>query len=163
MKKIDLLGLLAIAIVSLFFGVKLMGSLQGDSFNVVVKDLPDFTEFEKRQEAFLAHSVVTEEDGKDLAFSEQTELYVRAEQWQWYPSLEIQSGREYRLKIASSDIQHSFYLEKGAMDQKVDVLIQPGKEYVISLKNLNPGVYAIGCTEYCGIQHNKMRGVLIVR
>ena len=163
MRKPDLFALFAIAAIAVFLGMKLAGSLQFETASVDVILLQDFDDFEKRQAEFVKSGEVTQEDEKDIVSSTNEDIYLEARQWEWYPHLELQSGREYRLHIASSDIQHSFHLEKGATGQMIDVLIQPGKEYVINLTNLKTGVYAIGCTEYCGIQHNKMRGILIVR
>jgi len=160
MKKHDAVLLCGIACITIWLGMKLADSLEPDVQNLEIRNSLGF---ENRLAAFVSKGEVTQEGDKDVVYSEAQDLYLSAQQWEWYPDIEINAGREYRLHIASLDIQHSFHLEKDATGKPIDILIQPGKEYVIILKNMLSGVYAIGCTEYCGIEHNKMRGKLIVR
>jgi len=148
MQKRDYLALFLIAVCALFFGYKLAQGL-GDSGHVATStagvDWDVFTQKMEQQSA----------DDHDL--------YLIAQQWEWTPQLELKAGVQYRLHIASRDIQHGFHLEKSATGMPIDILLQPERVYILPLKIEQEGQYAIGCTQYCGIAHNKMRGYLVVR
>jgi len=163
MRRIDIVALGLIAVTALFMGIQLVGSIGDKTRNVYPIALDNFATFDHKLSDFIAAGVVDQEGAKDVVFTRAKHLYMRAEQWQWYPDIEISAESDYILHIATRDIQHSFHLESRTTGEMIDVLIQPHKEYQILLNNLKPGVYAIGCTEYCGIEHNKMRGKLIVR
>lgn len=163
MKRLETVFLCFMAITVVFLGTNLWRSVRDNVSEVKVHELDNFSVFDHKLTDFIEAGVRLEGEGKDVIFSDSQILYMRAEQWQWYPDLEVQSGRDYILHIASRDIQHSFHLETAATGHKIDVLIQPHKEYQILLKGLKPGAYSIGCTQYCGLEHNKMRGRLIVR
>jgi len=149
MKRLDLIILLGLAVVSVFFGGRLAQTVLSPQVQAQSRPLSDISAFEEKaninQTGQLKH------------------VYLLAQQWEWIPELILQEGQTYILHVASADIQHAFHLEKAATGKSIDVLIQPGREYLIPLKDLKEGAYAIGCTQYCGIEHNKMRGRLIVR
>jgi heme/copper-type cytochrome/quinol oxidase subunit 2 len=147
MSKREKLVITLIAICALAIGYRFAGSVNKTNHFVEIIPLTTFAEFEKRSQ--------NQKRG-------QGDIFLTAQQWAWLPELTISSNRNYILHIATADIQHAFHLETGATGQSIDVLIQPGQEYLIKLQNLKPGVFAIGCTQYCGIEHNKMRGKLIV-
>lgn len=163
MKRTEIATLCLIALGAFFLGLQLVGSIGDKTQNVYPIVLDDFATFDHKLSDFVSTGVVDQEGDKDVVFTRSKHLYMRAEQWQWYPDIEVSAESDYILHIATRDIQHSFHLETKATGETIDVLIQPGKEYQILLSGLKPGVYAIGCTEYCGIEHNKMRGKLIVR
>ncbi|NVJ93653.1 MAG: hypothetical protein HWE34_18450 [Methylocystaceae bacterium] len=147
MNRREKITIIIIAIFALAFGYRFAGSV--NNANPIVETIPltTFAEFENKSQ--------NQKKG-------QGDLYLTAQQWAWLPELTIHSNQDYTLHIATADIQHAFHLEADAMGHSIDVLIQPGREYLIKLRNLKPGVFAIGCTQYCGIEHNKMRGKLIV-
>ena len=147
MKKHDYILLSIIALVAITFGYKLSQTLIVDRSHIIVDDITDLETFINQAER--------PQDG--------TDIYLTAKQWEWSSEIILDSGRNYRLHIATEDIQHGFYLTKEATGEKIDILLQPRKKYTIVLQNLKQGVYPIGCTQYCGIAHNKMRGKIIVR
>ncbi len=147
MKKFDLLALSGIAAIALFLGVNLSLSAGGKMQDLRVSDLADLSEFEQK---------ISNQKPQDY------DQYILAKQWSWGEELHLIENRKYIIHIASSDIQHAFHLEKKALGKSVDILLQPGKIYHIAAQNIGVGVYAIGCTQYCGIEHNKMRGKIIV-
>ena len=163
MKRVEVFVLFLIAISALFFAIKLLNSIGEKSQDVEIYHLQNFASFNQNIIKMIEEGELDEGGEKDIIFTKSSILYMRAEQWQWYPDLEVIANKNYVLHIASQDIQHSFYLEKAATGRAIDILIQPGKEYHILLQGLKPGVYSIGCNEYCGIGHNKMRGKLVVR
>ncbi|SCA54869.1 hypothetical protein MTBPR1_10116 [Candidatus Terasakiella magnetica] len=147
MKRLDFIFITLIGLVAFLLGGKLIDSLGQTQIGFIDQPLTDLSAFEKRIEAQI-------QSGEDI--------YLLARQWEWSTELTLKEGKNYKLHIASGDIQHAFHLEKKATGHSIDILLQPGREYVVSLNNLTAGVYAIGCTQYCGIEHNKMRGKLIV-
>lgn len=148
MKRLDLMILLGLAAVSLVLGGKLATSVLSPERQAESRSLSDITAFAKKA---------------DSQTGEGPHVYLLAQQWQWSPELVLKEGQDYILHLASADIQHAFHLEKAATGRSIDILIQPGREYLIPLKGLKEGAYAIGCTQYCGLEHNKMRSRLIVR
>jgi len=148
MKRLDLIILLGVAVASLYLGGRLTQTVLNPEIQAQSRPLPDLTVFEEKATSQTAAA---------------PHVYLMAQQWQWTPELILQEGQAYVLHVASADIQHAFHLEKAATGKSIDVLIQPGREYLIPLKDLKEGAYAIGCTQYCGIEHNKMRSRLIVR
>ncbi len=148
MARHDFVFLSLIALVTLFLGYQLasgFGETQNKISHHGLQNWSDFNDKANRQSP----------DDEDL--------YLIARQWEWSPELELKAGKAYILHVASEDIQHAFHLEKGATGQSIDILLQPGTEYLIPLKIEKEGQYAIGCTQYCGIEHNKMRSRIIVR
>ncbi|WP_135078247.1 hypothetical protein [Terasakiella sp. SH-1] len=148
MNKRDLAILSLIGLCALYMGVQLASSLKVENRDLYIRELSHVEEFENK--------LMTQ---KNVG----TDIYLMARQWEWSSELTLQAGQTYRLHLATADIQHAFHLSKEATGQSIDILLQPGKEYIVALRNLREGVYAIGCTQYCGIEHNKMRGKLIVR
>lgn len=147
MKRIDYFLLPLVCVIALFLGWKLYLSTDEIDVRVVVQPLESFSSFSE-----AADHVEPKDD----------HIYLLAQQWKWSGEITLYAGRDYILHLASADIQHGFHLPKEAMGTSLDILVQPNKEYRVNLRNLKPGVYPIGCTEYCGIEHNKMRTKLIV-
>jgi len=148
MKRHDFVFLSLIALVALFFGYQLVSGFGVSEYNVTHRTIENWTDFN---------------DKANKQSHDDDDLYLIARQWEWSPALELKAGKAYFLHLASEDIQHAFHLEKAATGQSIDVLLHPGTEYIIPLKIEQEGQYAIGCTQYCGIEHNKMRGHIIVR
>lgn len=147
MKRTDYIFLPLLCLFALFLGWKLFVSTLSDLSGVTVQPIDDIGAFIN-----AAEKIQPIED----------QVYLLAQQWEWSGEITLQSGRDYILHLATADIQHGFHLPKEAMGQSIDILLQPNKKYQVILRNLKPGVYPIGCTEYCGIEHNKMRTKLIV-
>ena len=96
------------------------------------------------------------------------DVYVQGKQWMWkfaYPEgpnsvgvLHVPANRPVRLLITSRDVIHSFFVP--AFRIKMDAL--PGRYTEIWFTATKPGRYQILCTEYCGAQHSKMWGEVVV-
>lgn len=163
MKRLDLFILCFIGVAALFLGGKLANSIGQKTQHGYPLALDNFATFDHKLFDMMQAGERYKEGDKDVVYTTAKHIYMSAEQWQWYPDIEVSANSDYILHIATRDIQHSFHLEGSATGEMIDVLIQPNIEYQIILKDLKPGVHAIGCTEYCGIAHNKMRGKLSVR
>jgi cytochrome c oxidase subunit 2 len=96
------------------------------------------------------------------------DVYVVAKQWMWtfaYPDgnaaqgdLYVPVGRPVRLLLTSRDVIHSFYVP--AFRVKQDAV--PGRQRQAWFEATRPGAYDILCAEYCGTEHSRMRGRVIV-
>jgi cytochrome c oxidase subunit 2 len=95
-------------------------------------------------------------------------VYVVAKQWMWkiqHPggqreinTLHVPLGVPIRLTMTSQDVIHSFYVP--AFRIKQDVL--PGRYTREWFTATKLGDYHLFCTQYCGLDHSKMRGEVIV-
>jgi cytochrome c oxidase subunit 2 len=96
------------------------------------------------------------------------ELNVVGKQWMWkvqHPTgqreineMHIPLGQVVKVTLASQDVIHSFYLP--AFRIKQDVI--PGRFTTEWFKTTKAGTYHIFCAEYCGKDHSRMRGRVIV-
>lgn len=97
------------------------------------------------------------------------EIRVVARQWMWklqHPSgrreideLHLPTGRPVRLTMISEDVIHSFYVP--AFRIKQDVL--PGRYTTAWFEAKTPGTYHLFCAEYCGTNHSRMKGRIVVQ
>ena len=68
-------------------------------------------------------------------------------------------GETLHLRLVSDDVLHSFALGKSDFES-VDVL--PGKPVDLKLSFDQPGTYTYYCTRWCGKDHWRMRGTIVV-
>jgi cytochrome c oxidase subunit 2 len=95
-------------------------------------------------------------------------IYVVAKQWMWkvqHPGgqreineLHIPANRAVRLIMSSQDVIHSFFIP--AFRVKQDVV--PGTSEELWFKPRKPGVFHLFCAEYCGTDHSRMTGRVVV-
>lgn len=96
------------------------------------------------------------------------EIYVLAKQWMWkiehangrreINELHVPRGEAVKLVMTSQDVIHSFYVP--AFRVKHDVL--PGRYSVLWFQPTQAGVYHLFCAEYCGTDHSRMGGTVVV-
>ncbi|QAT89149.1 cytochrome c oxidase subunit II [Corallococcus coralloides] len=96
------------------------------------------------------------------------DVYVTGKQWMWkftYPggpsaidTLVVPSGRPVRLLLTSRDVIHSFYVPDFRM--KRDAI--PGRYTDLWFEAPKPGRHPVLCAEYCGLDHSRMRGEVVV-
>jgi cytochrome c oxidase subunit 2 len=89
-------------------------------------------------------------------------------QWMWkvqHPdgqreinTLHMPLGQAIKLKLASEDVLHSFYIP--AFRVKQDAV--PGRYTSLWFRATKTGVYHLFCAEYCGTEHSRMIGSVIV-
>jgi cytochrome c oxidase subunit 2 len=97
------------------------------------------------------------------------EIHVVAKQWMWkleHPNgareinaLHVPVGVPVRLVMTSQDVIHSFFVP--AFRIKQDVL--PGRYVEAWFQASKVGTYHLFCTEYCGTDHSRMIGGIIVQ
>jgi cytochrome c oxidase subunit 2 len=93
---------------------------------------------------------------------------VIGKQWMWrvyheegnqeINTLHVPVGQPVRLRMISDDVIHSFYVP--AFRVKMDVL--PGRHTELWFNATRPGEYHLFCAEYCGTDHSRMRGTVVV-
>ena len=97
------------------------------------------------------------------------EIHVVAKQWMWkieHPNgareinaLHVPLGKPVRLVMTSQDVIHSFYVP--AFRIKHDVL--PGRYAETWFQPTRTGTFHLFCTEYCGTDHSRMIGGIVVQ
>jgi cytochrome c oxidase subunit 2 len=95
-------------------------------------------------------------------------VYVVAKQWMWklqhrsgrreINELHVPLGQPVRLVMTSQDVIHSFYVP--AFRLKQDVL--PGRYTGLWFTPTQLGEYHLFCSEYCGSEHSRMIGRIVV-
>jgi cytochrome c oxidase subunit 2 len=96
------------------------------------------------------------------------EIFVVGKQWMWkiqhmegrreINELHVPAGRPIKLTMTSEDVIHSFFVP--AFRVKQDVL--PGRYTTLWFEPTKPGSYHLFCTEYCGTEHSRMIGRVVV-
>jgi cytochrome c oxidase subunit 2 len=96
------------------------------------------------------------------------DIFVVGKQWMWkvehaagrqeIDALHVPVGVPVRLVMTSQDVIHSFFVP--AFRLKQDVL--PGRYTALWFQATKPGVYPLSCTEYCGTDHSRMGGAVVV-
>ncbi len=87
-----------------------------------------------------------------------SDIYLLARQWQWYPALQLEKGKTYRLHISSLDVQHGFSLQP----VNLNLQILPTYDYVATITPTQSGEFSIVCNEFCSIGHHLMVGKIFV-
>ena len=97
-----------------------------------------------------------------------TEVYVVGKQWMWklehaggqreIDELHVPSGRPVKLIMTSQDVIHSFFMPVFRIKQ--DVL--PGRYTILWFTATKAGDYHVFCTQYCGTDHARMIGHVVV-
>ena len=96
------------------------------------------------------------------------DIAVTGKQWMWkfqHPEgrreidvLHVPAGQNVRLTMTSEDVIHSLFIP--AFRIKQDVL--PDRYTVTWFKATKPGTYHLFCAQYCGTDHAKMGGSVVV-
>jgi cytochrome c oxidase subunit II len=96
------------------------------------------------------------------------EFTAIGKQWMWkiqHPggqreinALHVPVGQSVEVKLASEDVIHSFYIP--AFRVKQDAV--PGRYTSVWFRPTKPGTYHLFCAEYCGTEHSRMIGSVIV-
>jgi len=96
------------------------------------------------------------------------QVFVVGKQWMWklqhmegrreINELHVPVGRPIKLLMTSEDVIHSFYVP--AFRIKADVV--PGRYNTAWFEATKPGSYHLFCAEYCGTQHSRMIGRIVV-
>jgi len=88
-----------------------------------------------------------------------SDVYMLGRLWQWWPILELEKDKTYRLHLSSMDWQHGFSVQP----ININMRIVPGYEMVLTVTPDQAGEYGVVCNEYCGIGHHTMVGKIYVK
>ena len=87
------------------------------------------------------------------------DIYMIARLWSFWPILELEKDKTYRLHLTSMDYNHGFSLQPA----NINIQIVPGYEHVITVTPNQAGTYSVVCNEYCGVNHHSMVGRIYVK
>ena len=90
---------------------------------------------------------------------EGSDIYLVARLWAWWPILELEKDKTYKLHLTSMDYNHGFSLQP----TNINIQVVPGYEHVIKVTPNQSGQFSIVCNEFCGINHHTMVGRLYVK
>ncbi len=113
--------------------------------------------FRSRTEAFVERHKVGEEGNTGIPIARVPpggDAYMLARLWEWWPVLELEKGKTYRLHLSSLDWQHGFSLQPVNMN----IQVHPGIEHVLTITPTDSGVFSVVCNEFCGAGHHQMTG-----
>jgi len=88
-----------------------------------------------------------------------SDVYLVARLWNFWPIIEFEKGKSYRLHLTSLDFNHGFSLQPA----NINIQIVPGYEHVVTVTPNQSGTYSVVCNEYCGINHHTMVGRIYVK
>ncbi|MCC7548334.1 MAG: cytochrome c oxidase subunit II [Burkholderiales bacterium] len=88
-----------------------------------------------------------------------SDVYLIARLWQWWPILELEKDKTYRLHLSAMDYQHGFSLQP----ENINLQVVPDYEMVVTITPNKTGSFAIVCNEYCGIGHHQMVSRMYVK
>lgn len=87
------------------------------------------------------------------------EAYVVSQIWSFDPpEIEIPVGSKLTIYVSSVDVQHGFKIQ----DSNVNMQIVPGEVSKLSFTFDRVGEFPYICTEYCGVGHAAMFGIVRV-
>jgi heme/copper-type cytochrome/quinol oxidase subunit 2 len=111
-----------------------------------------------------------------ISDGQEREFYIKARQYAYDPAkIIVNKGDKIRIRLASLDVVHGFFLEGHDIDAQVEPGIRQfkmrhpseGHEFVdvneIVFTAQNPGKFRYRCSHTCGSMHPFMQGELIVR
>jgi cytochrome c oxidase subunit 2 len=113
--------------------------------------------FRSRVEAFVEQHKVGEEGTTGIPIARVPpggDAYMLGRLWEWWPVLELEKGKTYRLHLSSLDWQHGFSLQPVNMN----IQVHPGIEHVLTITPTEAGVFSVVCNEFCGVGHHQMTG-----
>jgi len=90
---------------------------------------------------------------------EGSDIYLIARLWSWWPILELEKDKTYKLHMTSMDYNHGFSLQP----TNINIQVVPGYEHVMKITPNQSGQFSIVCNEFCGINHHSMVGRLYVK
>ncbi|MBM3555197.1 MAG: cytochrome C oxidase subunit II [Alphaproteobacteria bacterium] len=118
--------------------------------------------FEQKVEAMVAKYKIGEEGSSGIPVVKPpagSDVYMLGRTFQWYPVLELEKGKNYRLHLSSLDVQHGFSLQP----TNINLQIHPHYEMVITVTPTETGDFGVICNEFCGIGHHQMLGKIRVK
>ncbi len=96
---------------------------------------------------------------REIVPGKKYEVYIIAQTWQFTPrEIVVPAGAKVTFYVTSRDVQHGFKV----LNTDLNVQVIPGYVGKLSYTFSEPGEYKFICTEYCGLGHAAMFGVIKV-
>lgn len=116
-------------------------------------------DFANRVSKFVAAHKVGEDRGIPIVQPPpNSDVYLQAQMWTYYPILKLKKGQEYRIHVSSLDLQHGLSM----LPMNMNFQILPGYDHVLTMTPTTSGTCHLICNEFCGIGHHLMTGKIIV-
>lgn len=128
--------------------------------HAAVKTTP--ADYMKKAEEGVAKWKVREETDQKIpviAPPPDSDVYLVARLWSWWPILELEAGKTYRVHLMSLDWLHGFSLQP----ENINIQVHPGYDHAVTMTPTQKGTFAIVCNEYCGVNHHTMVSRIYVR
>jgi len=116
----------------------------------------------KKAEALVAKYKVREESDLKvpvIAPPPDSEVYLVARLWSWWPILELEAGKTYKVHLMSMDWLHGFSLQP----ENINIMVHPGYDHTVTMTPTSKGTFSIICNEYCGVNHHTMISRIYVK
>jgi cytochrome c oxidase subunit 2 len=116
----------------------------------------------KKAEGGVAKYKVREESDQKIpviAPPPDSDVYLVARLWSWWPILELEAGKTYRIHLMSMDWLHGFSLQP----ENINIQVHPGYDHAVTMTPTHKGTFAIICNEYCGVNHHTMISRIYVK
>ncbi len=95
-----------------------------------------------------------------ISFAPVREFAITARQWEFTPSvIEVNQGDTVRITLTNIDVSHGISIPALNVDFKVAAGATDTVEFVAS----KAGEFPFYCNVFCGVDHNSMTGLLIVK
>lgn len=130
------------------------GAPMPESYEIAPEDFA-----EKMRSMSDAYATGEEESGIPVVHPPEGDIYLMAYKFGFEPVLELDAGKSYRLHVSSVDILHGLNFPLA----DADTLLSPGVARVMPLEPTESGRFAMICSENCGLDHNRMKGWVIVK
>ena len=116
----------------------------------------------KKAEQGVAKYKVREETDQKIpviAPPPDSDVYLVARLWSWWPILELEAGKTYKIHLMSMDWLHGFSLQP----ENINIMVHPGYDHTVTMTPTSKGTFSIICNEYCGVNHHTMSSRLYVK
>ncbi|MBK7062149.1 MAG: cytochrome C oxidase subunit II [Rubrivivax sp.] len=88
-----------------------------------------------------------------------SDVYMLGRLWSFFPILELEKGKTYKLHLTAMDYNHGFSLQPA----NINIQLVPGFEHVMTVTPNQSGTYSVVCNEFCGIGHHTMVGRIYIK
>lgn len=120
------------------------------------------TQFMEKTQAMVDKYTVRTETDQNIpvvAPPAGSDVYLLARLWSFWPIIELEKDKTYRLHVTAMDYNHGLSLQPA----NINIQMVPGFEHVITVTPNEAGTYSLVCNEYCGIGHHRMVSRLYVK
>lgn len=123
--------------------------IRPDAFEAKAKEMVE--KYTVRKESSAQIPVVAPPPGSDV--------YLVARTWDWWPILQLEKDKSYRMHVSSLDVQHGISIQP----VNINMQVLPGYDMVFTMTPTQSGDFGLICNEFCGVGHHAMLGKIYVK